>query len=165
MSILLAAFRYACAAALLLVSLPVWAVDGDLVSQAPAGREYGWPIVQKICDAKTTATDCGPIPTAMPNACHVTFRLYRANNAGALCTFDNWNLYVVNDTNTSADYNPNPIYTFDDDGTGGLTGVLTGTDLEWFGPVGPMIWVDAGTLGTCSNFTIVANYYACGPPR
>lgn len=138
--------------------------DGGLLEQAPAGRETGWPVVQMICDgaSHTTATDCGPVASAMPDACHVTFRMYRADNGGVLCTFDNWNLYILNDTNSSAPYNPNPIYTFDDDGTGGLAGVSAGTNLEWFGRAGPVFWIDAGTLGTCgSGITIVANLYRC----
>lgn len=152
---------------LLLAASPAWAADGSLVAVSPpAGtseaQQQGTPVVMKLCDTKTDATvaDCGPVWVPVQNASSVTIKVVNAVNGGAACTFDNWGIYEMpTSTALSATNTFGALGAIDDDTTTTIVGATAGQELKLLGPVGPYIAVDAGTLGTCTNFSIWAWFY------
>ena len=140
----------------LIVPWIAFAADGDDVTGVltPIGKS-DYPLTIKLCDTKTSATDCGPTYIPQFKAYKTSIMVYRQNNAGSACTFDNWNVYQLPTSNTTAGYGTPALFTIDDDGTGGLTGVSAGQRLDVYGSLGVYIWIDAGTLGTCDDFSVI----------
>lgn len=144
-----------------LMAVPTVGTDVTSTFKPDDGANYNtqdFPLVIKLCN-KTTATDCGPIYVNIPDAYHAIIRVDRINDGGSACDYQNWNVYEQSSENTGATYQSHALCTLDADGTGGLTGVSAGTECKVFGPVGPFIWVDAGTLDSggnsaCTEFTV-----------
>jgi len=136
------------------------AADGDDVTYlfATPGRT-DYPLTIKLCDTKTSNTDCGPVYVPQFEAYKTTLAVYRLANGASDCTYDNWNVYQLPDTNTATTYGKPALYTIDDDGVGGLTSVSAGQRLDVYGTLGPYLWIDAGTIGTCDNFTVMLQIY------
>ena len=135
-----------------------YAADGRDVTASfrPSGNVL-FPSVIALCDAKTSAADCGPILVPQKGGKNWIIRVYRVNETTgpADCTYDDWNVYTITDTNNTTTYEQPPIGVLDGDGTVTLTGVVGGQQIIGTGPLGPYVWVDAGTLGAgCEEFTV-----------
>lgn len=163
--------------AVLALASPVLAADGDICGatsscriQPPAsaalnGIKEPGIVVQKLCDAKTTNSDCGPSYAAVQDAKMVVIKVVTANNGGAACTFDDWGVYeMASSTAPGVTTTFGALCAIDDDTTTTLVGASAATECKIFGPVGPYIFIDAGTLGTCSDFSVWAWYYPANSP-
>lgn len=153
------------------------AADGDICGatascriQPPAagalvGLKDPGIVVQKLCDVKTTNTDCLPAYAAAQDAKMVVIKVVTANNAGAACTFDDWGVYELPSNTSPAVTNTfGALCAIDDDAVTTIVGAVAATECKFYGPVGPYIFVDAGTLGTCSDFSIWAWFYPANSP-
>lgn len=144
-----------------MLSRVAWGVtDGIEVSNGTAsGNPNTGMRCFDICDGKTTAADCGPFANP-PGMDHVVIKVERAVNAGSACTFDDWGVYE-NRTNTtpSATNTFGALCAIDDDTTTTVVGATAGAECKIFGPLLNWTFIDAGTLGTCSDFTIIACFF------
>lgn len=147
----------------LALAAPAYAVtDGEEVS--PTIPQYqspkGAPRCFKLCNTKTTASDCGPIYIGELHADHAIIKVESAVNAGSACTFDDWGVYESRTNATPSATNTfGALCAIDDDTSTSVTGATAGSECKIFGPTLPWIFIDAGTLGTCSNFTVIGCFW------